>query len=347
MSRRLILALGFAAALTGAGFGAYALFFKGEPPPKDPEFQPDHSKLLSEAEEAQKLSQENFIAATARYATIVATRMEFATLARENPIAMYEECLARYHREVKSGVRFTLEKQERVKGEPKHPALPPVEVIDVCVRGDVADPQTRKTAIEVAMKWKSGAKSFLGSEIRGTLFSEKPKSEGGLDGKVITWRPQATFSKLSSPVEPNNALAKTQSRYCIRDAGLYRSMLRTHKAWKQRQEDGELRIEYLGKKTLPQIGRECHVIKRICPRTEIDAFELGGTASDDPDTVAAEGFTEVTIYIDAERWLQVGTELYRTEPSGTRVLVGAYYMRDVQLNPSFPPDTFTAEGLKK
>ena len=67
----------------------------------------------------------------------------------------------------------------------------------------------------------------------------------------------------------------------------------------------------------------------------------------DPKVVANEGFTEVTIFVDAERWVQVGTELYRTEPDGTRVLVGAYAFRDVQLNPDFPPDTFTPAGMKK
>ena len=36
-----------------------------------------------------------------------------------------------------------------------------------------------------------------------------------------------------------------------------------------------------------------------------------------------------------------------TKPDGTRVLIGAYYFRDVQLNPTIPPDTFTAAGLKK
>jgi hypothetical protein len=124
-------------------------------------------------------------------------------------------------------------------------------------------------------------------------------------------------------------------------------MLRTYEAWKNRETAGELQCEYLGKRTPEHIGRECHVVKRICPRVEIDAFEIGGTASTEPKMIAAEGFTEVTIYIDAERWLQVGTELYRAEPDGTRVLVGAYYFRDVQLNPSFPPEAFTAEGLKK
>jgi hypothetical protein len=155
-------------------------------------------------------------------------------------------------------------------------------------------------------------------------------------------------------VDPNTDLAKSQSRYCIRDAGLYRSMLRTHTAWKARAAAGELKTEYLGKKAVEAVGRECHVVKRICPRVELDAFEIRGQASTDPKAVATEGHTEVTIYIDAERWLQVGSELYRTEPDGTRtepdgtrVLVGAYYFRDVELNPTFPPDTFTPEGLKK
>ena len=136
----------------------------------------------------------------------------------------------------------------------------------------------------------------------------------------------------------------------IRDAVLaYLRQLRSEliRAARYAQEAGELNVEYLGKKTPEKIGRECHVIKRVCPRVEIDAFEIGGTASTDPKVVAVEGFTEVTIYIDAERWLQVGTELYRTEPDGTRVLVGAYYFRDVQLNPGFPPDAFTVESLKK
>jgi hypothetical protein len=124
-------------------------------------------------------------------------------------------------------------------------------------------------------------------------------------------------------------------------------MLRTHEAWKARQEAGEFKFEYLGKKFFDKVGRECHVIKRICARVEIDSFELGGTASTDPKVVAVEGFTEVTLYIDAERWLQLGSELYRTEPDGTRVLVGAYYFRDVELNPTIPPDTFTTAGLKK
>lgn len=328
--RRRVIAWAILAVVVGTTFAAYVgwgLISRGEPVPESPVYKDNPAAPLAKEDEFEKL-------------------------AKEDPVAMLGQCLSRYTREVKGGVHFTLEKQERVQGRPKPPEMPPKEVIDVWVRGDVPDPATKKTAIEVQMKWKEGAKKPLGfgAEIRGTVFSERPKAEGGLDGKVIAWRPGAgslTGGPLSSPSPANNALAKSQSRYCIRDAGLYRSMLRTHEAWKQRRESGELKTEYLGKKTIPQIGRECHVVKRLCPRAEIDSFEIGGTATGEPAEVAKEGFTEVTLYIDAERRLQVGTELHRTEPDGTRVLVGHYYMRDVELNPTFPPDAFTTEGLKK
>ena len=320
--RRLLFVVVFFALLAGIGTGLYARYFRGEAPPPDTVLKKE-DKLLS-------------------------TQEQFDKFAHEDPIKMLAAALTRYENEVKGGAHFTIEKQERVQGKPKHPDMPPVEVIDVWVRGDVPNPETKKTSTEVLMKWKSGAKSVLLAEIQGTLYSERPKADGGLDGKAYTWRPKAIIGSLTGPLDPNIITAKEQSRYCIRDAGLYRSMLRTHEAWKARQEAGEFKFEYLGKKVIEKTGgRECYVIKRICVRTEIDAFELGGHANNDPKVVANEGFTEVTIYIDAERWLQIGSELYRTEPDGTRVLVGAYYMRDVDLKPTIPPDTFTTAGLKK
>lgn len=321
--RSVALLLGILTCLAGLGYGAFVRLTHGTPPPDAPVYKP-----------ASKLP----------------TQEEFDRLAEKDPVAMLGACLDKYHLSDTSCVHFTLEKQERAEGKPKHPTAPPVEVIDVWVRGDVPNPQTNKTAIEVVMKWKQGAKKPLGfgAEIKGSLFSERPKGDGGLDGKVITYRPGAFGGDIGTPTDPNIALAKTQSRYCIRDGGMYRPLLRTHTAWKARQDAGEFKFEYLGKKSIEKLGgRECHVIKRICPRMEIDSFELGGTASNDPKVVAAEGFTEVTLYIDVEHWLQAGSELYRTEPDGTRVLVGAYYFRDVDLKAKPAPDTFTAAGLKK
>ncbi|HEY1192092.1 MAG TPA: DUF1571 domain-containing protein [Gemmata sp.] len=275
------------------------------------------------------------------------TQKEFDERAKTDPIKALEAGLTRYQREVPGGLRCVVEKQERIQGYPKHPELPTVEVLELCVRGDVPDPKTKQTAIEVLVTWREGAKSFLRADIVGTLFSERPEPEG-LGGKAVTWRPKALISPLSNPIPPNSELARGQSRYCIRDAGLYRTMLRTHEAWKARQDAGEFKYEYLGTKVVEKAGnRECHVIRRLCPRVELDAFELGGTASTDPKVVAEEGFTEVTIYLDRERWFQVATETYRTEPDGTRVLVGSYYFREVELNPTFAPDTFTKGNLKK
>jgi len=51
----------------------------------------------------------------------------------------------------------------------------------------------------------------------------------------------------------------------------------------------------------------------------------------------------VRIYLDAERWLQLGSELYRADGH----LLASYYFRDVNLQPAFAPDEFTAEGLKR
>ncbi len=323
MSRRLVIGIVLLAFLGGAGFGGYALYkqrTRGAPPPPSPEVVDTGNKLPTQA--------------------------EFDELAKTDPVKALAACLIRYQREVR-GVRCACEKQERVGGYPKHPDAPPVEVMDVWVRGEVPDPETKQTAIEVRVKWKSGAKSFLRAEIVGTLFSEKPEPEG-LGGKVTTWRPSALISALSTPFPPNNDLAKGQSRYSIRDAGFYRIMLRTHEAWKARQEAGEFKFEYLGTKAVEKCGgRECHVIRRFCPRTELDAFELGGKAPTDPKVVANEGFTEVVIYLDRERWFQTATEVYRTEPDGTRVTVGTYFFRDVEFNPAIPPDTFTIAGLKK
>jgi hypothetical protein len=213
-------------------------------------------------------------------------------------------------------------------------------VIALSVRGDVPDPATAKTQIEVLMKWQTGAQSVFGSEVKGTLYLEKL---GGNKDKIITWRPSAPFYK-EKEIEVNGSSARDASRYCIRDAGIYRGTLRTHQVWKQRKDEGSLATEYLGRKVVEKAGGvECHIVKRICRTTEVDAFELGGASDMSLDTIAKEGFSELTIMIDAQRWLQVGTELRRANGD----LIGAYYFRDIELNPPFPKETFDKDGLLK
>jgi len=318
MAGRLI-GLAVLVALVGLGLSVYARFFHVPALAQTPQHRDDGAPL-PEAD-------------------------EFEHLAKTDPIAMYDKCLARYQREVRGGFITRLLKRERVKGEPPPPAELPEEVIRLAVRGDLPDPETGKRAVEVSMKWESGARKFLGSEIRATLYNEKPGADG-TGGRVVTWRPDASFSARSAaPI--NGPLAEGQSRYCIRDAGLYGAMLRTYTAWKQRREAGTLKFEYLGKRAVEKAGgRVCHVIKRTCAGLEVDAFELGGKPDLSPGNVEKSGFTSVTVMIDAERWLQVGSELERTGPDGKSVLIASYYFRDIELNPTFPPDAFTEAGMK-
>jgi hypothetical protein len=271
---------------------------------------------------------------------------EFEQLAKNDPVAMLEKCLLRYQREVKDGFQSTLEKEERVMGE-----LHPREEILLSVRGDVPDLQTNKTNIEVLMKWLKGAREAgklgIKSEVKGVLYAEEMNKKS-----MMTWRPKAWLSEYSVSIDGDDA--KAASRYCIRDAGLYRVMLRTHQVWNRRKAEGSLDTEYIGMKPVEKAGGlQCYIVKRVCRTTEVDAFmvktdrESEGLNDDAAnislDKLGKEGFSEVTIMIDAKRWLQVGTELRRANGE----LIGAYYFRDVELNPKFSNDTFLKDGLLK
>jgi hypothetical protein len=260
---------------------------------------------------------------------------EFEQLARTDPVAMLHKCLVRYEREVKEGFQCILEKEERVNGK-----LMPREEIALFARGDVPEPATGKTHIEVLMKWLSGEQKVFGFKVKGTLFVEY---KGRNRDQIVSWRPEAIFSK-ETEIDVNGSSARGVSRYCIRDAGLYRGTLRTFEVWKQRKNEGVLKTEYLGKKAIEQVGGvECYIVKRLCETTEVDSFELGATSDMSPESIAQAGFTEVTVMIDAQRWLQIGTELRRANGE----LIGAYYFKNVELNPSFSKDTFLKDGLLK
>jgi hypothetical protein len=120
-------------------------------------------------------------------------------------------------------------------------------------------------------------------------------------------------------------------------------MLRTREAWKRAKDRGD-RIEYLALESVAEAGgRTCHVLRRTCPGPEIDSFALDEAPPADPEKVRKDGFTEVTLYVDADRRLQVGSRLTR---DGGKELVGSYFYRDLELNPELPADTFTMAALK-
>ncbi len=257
---------------------------------------------------------------TARVATAgkLPTPEQFLALAESDPVAMYEACVRRYKQEVR-GFRAVLHKQERVKD-----TLHPPEIVRVAVREE---------PFAVQMIWDSGIRDDVG----GTVYA------AGENGGIMTvWRP-AKFIKYI-PVNPKEGIATTASRYCVTDSSLSHSTYRSYLRWSYCRDRGILRYDFLGMKAIPEAGgRKCFVFRRYCVPNEIDNFSLSDPTVRDPSSDPAQAIYEITNYIDVELWLQIGSELKRADGQ----LIGSYWFRDVELNPTFSPNTFTPDGFKK
>src|SRR5205807_568824 len=126
--------------------------------------------------------------------------------------------------------------------------------------------------------------------------------------------------------DPEGADAKKAGRYNLKEFGLKMGLQRTLASFKAAQKEGALHVEYLGRKKVPEAGdRECFVLKR--------------TRYKHPE---ADGITEQTLSVDTQTWLLVGTVLRGEEGE----LIGAYYFRDIRLNPTFDKDQFTKDAVK-
>lgn len=205
------------------------------------------------------------------------------------------------------GYRATLVKRETIAGENY-----PEEEIAVALRFD---------PYAVRFAWKRGARQAdrcLYVAERGDRVLVRPTSR--LAGLVSNFRRDNLFERpLSDP------LVRSASRYAITESHLLAASERSWSAWSRAQRRGRLFVDYQGVQSVPEVGgRPCHVLVRTC------------------DPPAEEGLVTLWVAIDAERWLQVGTRL--TKPAG---LIGYYYFRDLELNPSFPPETFTRAGLTR
>jgi hypothetical protein len=243
------------------------------------------------------------------------TAAEFDRLAQSDPIAAVEAAIRRYQSEVK-GFRASFHKRERIGG-----GLREQERIRVSFQSE---------PFSVLMKWEQG-----GGMADATLYV-KGENAGQMQVKL------ARIGFVKS-VDPRSATPRASARYTIEEFGLVESMKRTHRAWSEAKAAGQLQVDYLGRKAVPELGgRECHVIKRTCPTDEIDAY-----ASGEPDEVTdknrPDSFRTVTIYLDRENWYQVGSVLHRADGE----LVGSYFFRDLQLNPTFEKGSFSAATLKR
>jgi hypothetical protein len=201
------------------------------------------------------------------------------------------------------GYTATLRKQERIDGE-----IEPSEIIDVAFRED---------PFSVRMQWKEGARRA------SALVYVK-----GENRDQLLIRPNGIFSVAGVvPRDPYGSDAKKGGRYPVPEFGIKIGMQRTLTSWQKAQKDKTLRVEYLGVKKIKEAGdRPCWVLKRT------------RYAKPEEDSIS-----QLTIFVDTETWLQVGTILKGDDDK----FIGEYFFRDIKLNPEFPRDAFARSAIQR
>ncbi len=237
--------------------------------------------------------------------TTLLTREEMDRLAKNDVLAFFAQTIRRCDREVK-GFSAVLQKQEYTNGK-----LWPTEVIQV---------HFRDKPHSVFFEWKSGVREGLRAADR-LLFVE------GENKGMLLCHPASKAARLfaetvSVPVDGPDA--KAGGRYTLDDFGLKKAAERTLNDWRAAREANNLQVEFIGVKKIKELeDRSCWVFRRTSSKPDKD------------------GVSEATIYVDVETWLQTASVL--KDEKGN--LLGAYYFRELKLNPDFKKEQFTKEAL--
>jgi hypothetical protein len=234
---------------------------------------------------------------------------QMARLAREQPVEFITECLIRYRRGVRC-YTLTFFKEERINHMPQQ-----AEVMEVAFR---------EQPFGVFLKWDKGARK-----------ADRALYVAGENDDKMLVRPTPFWSLMArakyemkdglAVVDPDSEDARGSGRFTIKEFGMYNGLARLLVDWEAAQKKGALHVEYLGEQVVKGVGdRTCHVLRRSqFLRPERD------------------GVTEQTVYIDKETWLQVGSVA-----RGPEGLIGAYFYRNIVINPDLPADQFTPAGLE-
>jgi len=169
----------------------------------------------------------------------------------------------------------------------------------------------------IRMEWKEGVKLA-----RKTLYVAG-QNDGHMLVQPAGWRSLAGIVLR----KPDSEDAMSCSRVPITNFGMQKTIESTIRAWKAARDRGDLHVAFSGPSTIPQLG-------------DRPVWELKRTGYKAPED---DGIVQSTFYVDTQTCLQVGIHLLG-EGDG---LVGSYYFRDLEINPTFDKDTFTREGLKK
>jgi hypothetical protein len=170
----------------------------------------------------------------------------------------------------------------------------------------------------VLLRWREGAR----------LAERALYVEGDHDGQMLV-RPAGgllrTLVGAIVPRDPHSVEARQSGRLPITEYGVKHGLKRTLRAWTAAQQSRQLQVDFEGEQTVPQTGdRTCLVLHR--------------TRYAHPE---GDGIADQVVYVDTETWLPLGTVV--RDVNGQ--LIGEYFVRDLRLNPKFPPGQFTPAAL--
>jgi hypothetical protein len=219
-------------------------------------------------------------------------------LLSNQPLAFLEMCLERYEREVR-GYKLTMLKRERIRGR----LYPPNGYEKVHAH-------FREQPFSVLMNWQENAR-----HAQKVLYVQ-----GENNGKMLVRPTGFILGNLVVSREVDGAEAKDAGHYTPNQFGLYLAMKRSVDSMRAAQARGALHVTYEGLVTVTEIGdRTCYKFVR--------------TPYEPPEE---QGVNDLTLYVDTETWLQVGSSL--RDSNGE--LIGEYFFRDIELNPTFSGHQF-------
>jgi hypothetical protein len=251
---------------------------------------------------------------------------EMEQLAATDAIAFLENCIRRYDRRIAprgliglaaaragrprtTGYTCVLQKQERIRDR-----LEKKEIIKVAFRD-----QPHSVFMDWVEGWRLARRALY-------VAGENKEPKTGKSEIII----KSSFG-LVVRRDPEGEDARRSGRYTLPEFGIKKGMQRALVSLEEARKENILFMEYLGKEKVKEAGdRECWKIRRSrYPKPEGD------------------GVTEMTLFIDVETWLQVGTILKGVDPDGKPRLIAEYWFRDIRLDPVFDRDQFTEKAIRK
>jgi len=227
-------------------------------------------------------------------------------LVEKNPLRFLELCVQKYDHDVQPYSCFFV-KKERIEGKLYPPGKSDYEIIKVACR---------EQPFSVFFDWQKHRK-----------LAAKALYVQGENNEKILARGAGVLAALGIQQRAlNDADAKRSGRYPMSEFGMGFGIKRTVRAMQAAKARETLSLRYEGQVVLKEIGdRPCYKFIRY--------------PYDPPED--HDGVNELTIYIDCETWLQVGSILRDSDGH----LLAEYFFREIEKNPSFDEKQFTKGAL--